>query len=78
MLFLTCTALSYMGYACLRDQASPHAMLPQFQSAGRFLPDTLGNKEEEEKSDLSAKQTHQGTGCFAIYSHLWSEIAKIY
>lgn len=78
MLFLTCTALSYMGYACLRDHASPHATLPQFQSAGRFLPDTLGNKEEEEKSDLSAKQTHQGTGCFAIYSHLWSEIAKIY
>lgn len=78
MLFLTCTALSYMGYACLRDHASPHAMLPQFQSAERFLPDTFVNKEEKKKSDLSARPTHQETGCFAIYSRLWFEIAKIY
>lgn len=49
VLFLTCTALSYIGYACLRDHASPHAMLPQFQSAERFLPDTFGNKEKKKK-----------------------------
>lgn len=49
VLFLTCSALSYIGRACLRDHASPHATLPQFQSAERFLPDTFGNKEKEKK-----------------------------
>lgn len=49
VLFLTCSALSYIGRACLRDHASPHAMLPQFQSAERFLPDTFGNKEKKKK-----------------------------